>query len=288
MNYFIINPHSGKGNGEEVAKKIKEYLKKKKADFCVYLTTKDVGAEELAKKACEQQDCTAVIAVGGDGTFSEVLNGMDISKNFGVIPAGSGNDFLRSAGEMSLEERLDKILSEKTKYVDFISANDRRCLNVLGCGFDVDILLREARYRKVLSGSLSYLASLLVGLLSLKFNKIKMTIDGTEREEEVLIMALANGRCYGGGLTVSPESEIDDGLLQAVFIKKLPFYAIPGTLIKFLSGKINEERKYTEIISCKEFDCVLAGNGDMQIDGEILQMKEIHCKVHSNELKMFL
>ena len=287
MIYFIINKRSGKGHGAEVAKQIDEYMLSK-AEYSINYTEYPGHATLLAKEISLREDCSACVAVGGDGTFSEVLNGADVSRPVGFIPSGSGNDFIRTPGEKTLEQRLDDIINGNFRVIDFISVNDKRCLNVCGAGFDVDVLENEARFRKTFSGAICYYLGLLKALLCIKFRPMKMVID--EKEEidcECLIFALANGKYYGGGMPVSLDSSIDDGKIDLLVIKKLPLYKVPKILIKFLGGSVRDIKEHTVARSCESFSCYL-GDVSMQIDGEIKKIEKIDCKVVAGGLKAFL
>ncbi len=287
MIYFIINKRSGKGRGTTVAGQIDEHMRSK-AEYLISFTEYAGHATTLAKELSMRDDCEAIVAVGGDGTFSEVLNGAELTHPIGFIPSGSGNDFVRTSGEKELEQRLDEIISGNYKTIDFISVNEKRCLNVLGAGFDVDVLENEARFRKTFKGSVCYYLALLKSLLCINFRPMKMVID--EKEEidcECLIFALANGKYYGGGMPVSLESKIDDGKMDLLVIKKLPLYKVPKILIKFLGGSVRDIKEHTVARSCESFSCYL-GDVSMQIDGEIKKIENISCRVEKGQLKAFL
>ncbi len=289
MLYFIVNELSGKGRGKEVADKLRKILKEKKIEYKMYITERYAHAIELAKELSAKNDCSGLVAVGGDGTFNEVLNGMDTGVPLGLISAGSGNDFMRAfAPEKTVEDQLDAVINGNTKCIDFIEVNDKRSLNVAGTGFDVDILLREKKFRKFLSGSLSYFASLIVTIFCMKFRNFKITVDDDKQTEtSCLLMAIANGKYFGGGLPVSPVSEVDDNVLDLVLIKKMPRTNIPVMLVKFLKGRLSEVTKYVETYRCKKVECEVTPKVDIQLDGELYDMQHFVCRIHSNELKVF-
>lgn len=222
MIYFIVNRLSGKGKGAVVAERIRFYLQEKKIAYKMVTTEYKAHAVELAAQLCRKKDCSALVAVGGDGTFSEVLNGMDTRIPLGLIPSGTGNDFIRSvpAGKM-LEEQLDAVIQNRISPVDFIQVNDRRSINIAGTGFDVDILLRQEKLRRYLKGSRSYFAALIVTVFTMKFRQFRVRIDDSEMIDTAgLLLCAANGKYFGGGLPISLDSCPDDGVLELVLVKK--------------------------------------------------------------------
>lgn len=288
MLYFIVNELSGKGKGKDTAQKIRAILEEKRIPYDMRATEYKAHATELAAELSRQPDCTGIVAVGGDGTFNEVLNGMDLSLPLGLISSGSGNDFMRVlAPGKTLEEQLDPILKGETRNIDYLTVNDKRSLNVAGTGFDVDILIRQEKFKKVLSGSFSYFASLLVTLLSLKFRRFTLNVDGKELSEDGVLLAMSNGRYFGGGLPVSPESQINDGVMDVLLIKKMPWYKIPGVLGKFLKGRIGEAADYAVIYHGARVTGSVTPAVAIQLDGELHEMPEFTCELHPAELTVF-
>ncbi len=289
MLYFIVNALSGKGKGGETAKKIEAILSAKKVEFKMFYTKAKYHAIELARNLSQKDDCTGIVAVGGDGTFSEVLNGLDLRVPLGVVSSGTGNDFMRTyAPGKTLEEQLEPIIAGTKKHIDFLHVNDMRSLNVTGTGFDVDILLRERKLRKYLSGSLSYYSSLLLTLFTMKFRNFSLKIDNEKSvNASCLILSMANGRYFGGGMPVSLESDIADGVMELLLVKKLPFYRVPDVLARFLAGKIKNVKKYVEIYHCTCVEGAVTPAVMFNIDGELYDMPEFKVTLKKGALTIF-
>ncbi len=289
MLYFIVNELSGKGMGKNVAEKIKQKLKSAGVEFFMAVTQYRAHATLLAENFSKKDDCNGIIAVGGDGTFSEVLNGLDLKIPMGVISAGSGNDFLRTfAPDSTCDTQIDAVLGGKTKNIDYIDVNGKRSLNVAGTGFDVDILLKEKKFHKFLGGSASYFAALIATLFTLKFRKFEISLGGGEKQtKDCLLLAVANGKYFGGGLPLSLSSDLSDGLLDVTLVKRMPFFRIPGMLIKFLKGRISEVKDYVEIYRCTQIECFVTPKTDIQLDGELFDFSKFTCVLKKGELKMF-
>lgn len=289
MLYFIVNELSGKGMGKQVAERIKTRLKNAGVDFIMAVTQYRSHATRLAEDFSKKDDCTGIVAVGGDGTFSEVLNGLDTKIPMGVISAGSGNDFLRTfAPNSTCETQIDAVLGGKTKNTDYIQVNSKRSLNVAGTGFDVDILLKERKFRKFLGGSVSYFVALIATLFSLKFRTFELSCDGSEKQtKECLLLAVANGKYFGGGLPLSLSADLYDGYLDVTLVKRMPFFRIPGMLIKFLKGRISEVKDYVETYRCTKIECSVSPKVNIQLDGELFDFQSFTCNLKKDELKMF-
>ena len=289
MLYFIVNKLSGKGKGKETAEKIVACLNEKNIEFKMVETKKPKHAIELAQEISLKEDCTGIVAVGGDGTFSEVLNGIQKDVPIGFISSGSGNDFLRTfAPKRDFEQQLNAVICGNTKKIDYIQINEKRSLNVAGTGFDVDILLLESKLRKFLSGSFCYYTALIITLFTLQFRNFTIKIDDkTEISEDCLIMSLANGKYFGGGMPISLDSRLDDGVMDLILITKLPFYHIPRVLIKFMKGRLQEETRFVKTYRCKKVECSVKPEVQMQTDGEIHFMPSFKAELIKNGLTVF-
>ena len=262
MLHFIINPKANRGKMLKKVETIEKILKERKINYAFHYTTAPGVATQLAKEFSDKPD-TTIVAVGGDGTINEVLNGLDVENvKFGIIPSGTGNDFIASAGiPTDPKEALELIFKGETKPTDYMVCGGVRGLNVIGVGIDVDILKRCRKY-KILKGKLQYLASLIVSLIKFRFYKFTV-VKGEERiEKEALIAAVGNG------IKICPLAKIDDGKLDFVIAGKLKKIKIPPAFIKLMKGKILET-DFTTMENCEhvkiEFDSPIT----IQIDGEL-------------------
>lgn len=199
---LIINAKAGNGKALAEKSKIEKFLTERGVKHRFHVTTAPKNAVEITKGLC-QNGATDVIAVGGDGTANEVLNGLVTlnETNFGIIPCGSGNDFAATVGiPKNTEKALDIILNGKTKPTDFFVCDGVRGLNAVGTGIDVDILERTAK-NKVLKGKIKYFASLIVSLMKFDFCNFKLKKCGDfnsaeqNENESSLLSAAATDVC---------------------------------------------------------------------------------------------
>ncbi|MBR4954880.1 MAG: diacylglycerol kinase family lipid kinase [Clostridia bacterium] len=289
MIYFIINPMAGGGQGNGARAKIEEALAQSTLEYTICESEYQGHAVELARELSARDDCTGIVAVGGDGTFSEVLNGMDVSKPLGLIPCGTGNDFASGAGiSKDISNAIQAIISGKTAPLDYITVGDRRCLNITGAGFDVDILLREAKYRKKIKSKITYYLALFVTVLSIKFRRCHLVIDDSiVVDRDLLIMVAANGRFFGGGMPMVPSAVTNDGIMDVLVVHKVPYIVIPKLLFSFLKGNIEKQTKYIDIYRCKKLSCSIEGFDYIEVDGEVLKLLPTDIEIHSGELRIF-
>lgn len=291
MYNFIVNLKAGKGKTRRALRKIERFMKEHNIPYAVHDTYYPGHAIEIAHKISSTEEGGTIIAVGGDGTFNEVLNGVNPEETvLGFIPAGNGNDFARVAG-FSLDplEALQDIINDKVVEVDYMligdENNQRRCLNVAGTGLDVDVLLRYNR-SKIMHNKLQYYICLIRSLIKFKSYSISVTIDGKTSDHDCFMVAVGNGQYIGGGMRVSPNSDIYDGKLDVVIINNVPKRRIPGVLLKFLKGK-HIELDFTEVYKVEEVSLVNNTNKYINVDGEIMSTLPFNVKVIPKGLRMY-
>ena len=158
---FIINPKAGKKNPYEwYFPQVREYFWKKGLDFSYCLTQYPWHAAALSRKEAQRGDPVRLIAVGGDGTLLETANGAMGYENaeIGILPCGSGNDYIRSFG--SQKEFFDYTALERAKSicVDMIGSENVNSLNICSMGLDASVAMNMAKYKDLplISGSMAY------------------------------------------------------------------------------------------------------------------------------------
>lgn len=220
---FIINPVAGHGSGKNLIKIITDYMENTTIDYTIKISSKIGNVTELAAWGCEQ-NYSDIISVGGDGSLVEALNGMDLDKaiTLGLIPAGTGNDFARMLGlSKDYAACLEVIEAGAARPVDIGEVNGNRFINVCCCGIDGEIILDTDRIKHRIRGTSAYLISTLKALTTYRAKKVHIKIDDLELSRETIMVAVGNGRFIGGGMKVTPDAEIDDGLLDVCVVNKL-------------------------------------------------------------------
>lgn len=237
MYFFIVNPNSGCGSGLKVWNQTKKYLNSINAPYDVFFTAKQGDAMnkamELSKDRTEE---LYVIAVGGDGTINEVINGLDFSSNiiFGFIPSGSGNDLGRSLGYSgNTQDILKKLFTNGyVRNMDYgVVTNDdgtlrRRFIVSCGIGFDAAVChaLEVSKIKdfcnKIGIGKLSYTIIGFIEFLKSKPSAGYMILDGDRKVEfkSIFFISMQNHPYEGGGYKFAPNAQWNDGMLDATAV----------------------------------------------------------------------
>lgn len=287
---FIINPAAGKGRTLKYIPEIKKMFLKREDDFKIEITRAPKDAEKIAKKYT-QNEKLRVYSVGGDGTLNEVLNGMAGSdSSLAVIPLGTGNDFIRSiVPSYDIKNILKKTIEGKEKLIDCASANGRYFLNISSIGFDADVIHNSLRYKKsaFMPRKLTYVFSILHTFFRYKDKHIKVEIDGCKFDEKIFLIALANGKYYGGGICISPYSKLNDGKMNINFIRTMNHLKILRFAPKLIKGKfenINEViQKTGRKVRIKSDDRIF-----MNVDGELVETNEVNFEIVPKKVRIIV
>ena len=291
MLELIVNPIAGKGKSLKNLEHAEKVFKERGVEYRVHKTEKYGHATEIAKELTSKGEQVFLAVFGGDGTFNEVLNGIvDFEKTtVGFVPSGTGNDYVKVTDiPTEGDQALERILAGKTGYTDFIQMENKRCLNVAGGGMDTDTLVTY-NSMKVFKGKMKYYASLLKVLAKCKCHKVRISIDGgTPAEKTVFMIAIANGKYIGGGMPISPHSDISDGKLNVVIVNEINRLQVLPMLLKFLNGGKHIESKFVEEYLCDSAKLEMLDECKVQADGEILEDRVLDCRVVHDTLKIFI
>lgn len=276
----ILNPVAGKGHSGRVEPDIRRYFQEEQVEIDLSRTQYRGHGIELAKKAVED-GFGIVVAVGGDGTTNEVVNGLmaarkgEIAGILGLLPTGSASDFTYSVGiPKDLKEACRRIIRGEIRIVDLGQVslpgdNFRFFDNQLGIGFD-GVVTIEAQKFKWLRGMALYLPVVLKTVfLSNKPTRVKIECDDQIIEDSTLQLTVANGIREGGGFLMAPEAKIDDGYLDICLIRQISKMAMLGIIPEFIKGTHVLHRAAT-VTRGKEITITSQDDLIAHIDGEIL------------------
>ena len=219
---FIVNPVAGKGKSLEYAVYIEKVLKEKGIDYVLKFTSQKGEAERIAREAAYGV-YKKIVAVGGDGTVYEVVNGLvGGDAVLGVIPSGTGNDFTKTMGIPGiLEDALETVLQGEIASIDCGKINDRYFINVASVGLDAEIVKKTEEIKKYISGPTAYVAGVFRTLFEYKLQTVEISIDDWTYNGKITLIAVGNGKYYGGGMKVLPSASVDDGYFTVCLIKPM-------------------------------------------------------------------
>ena len=224
---FIVNPTAGGGSGKKLIPRLEEQLAKRTLDATILLTERHNHAIELSKR-CLEDGCTHIIAVGGDGTMNEVARPLIGQKQLttGLIPAGTGNDFIQILGfpDRFSETDWDIFFRQSSIHMDVGQVNGLHFLNGMGLGFDAQVAAEnyvEPGEVAKASGKGKYIWHIVKTLLFYKEVKVTITSRDKQQESDCFINTISVGRRFAGSFFLTPEAIANDGLLDVCMIRKL-------------------------------------------------------------------
>ncbi len=266
---FIINPISGNRRLKDIEKKISSYFVSAGIEAIIYLSEYPGHAETLSRQMVEQVfPPAAIVAVGGDGTVNEVVNGIGLSGvPLGILPHGSGNGFARHLGiPMKLDRSLALLLQGVKMPVDLIRIGKKYSINVSGLGFDA---LVAWKFQHSSSRGLSSYARIVLGaFFAYQPETYELQIDGMKSLHKAFLISLANSSQFGNNVLISPRASVCDGFLDLCILHPFHWWAVPGLLFKMLGRKIDQS-PYLEIIRAKKV-CVKQTGELWHLDGEAM------------------
>jgi len=222
MEYkIIVNPAAGRGKTIALAEQVKSALKKRNVEFDIVLTKAPGNATYLARSAAEQ-GWQVIVSLGGDGTASEVINGLvGTDSTLGIISCGTGNDIARSLGvPIDTRQAIETLLGGKKRKIDVGLEKDQVFANIAGVGFSSDVTIRANAMQK-LKGSLAFFAATYKALTNLKSRQARIELDDEIIEAKVISVTISNMKYAGGGMVFAPDAVVDDGLFDVSIVREV-------------------------------------------------------------------
>lgn len=246
----IVNPWAGRGVAGQQCQRVERLLQAAGLTYDIVLTRVPGHATVLALQAVEH-GYDQVVAVGGDGTLNEVVNGIMHSRGsrvaLGIVPIGTGCDFVKSLDSFvhqGIEHAIHTLAHAQRRTIDIGSvtitdttgAQSRHVvLNGLGMGIDACVGAQASRL-KYLKGKTAYLVAVVYALALYKAYPMHVRFDTRELQRPFLVASVANGRCQGGGFWLTPAALLDDGMLDLCLIDTLRYDQIVRHFASLLNG----------------------------------------------------
>lgn len=284
--HFILNPKSGRSKRQvEMEQEILDACSKRQLSYHIYYTVAKGDATNYVNEMLKQYpgERQRFICVGGDGTVNEIANSVPGNPDieFGVIPNGSGNDFVRNFTNLKNFSSIDAQIDGDPISLDLIKCNDFYCVNMVNIGFDCSVVLEANKFRKFkfISPGISYILGVLVGFFKKFGTKMKLIFDdGTVIDKTLTLTAIGNGKFCGGGFKSAPKASLTDGLFDICYIDKvsrLQFISLVGA---YKEGTFLEKKaahRVMKYIQDNHFRMEFEEVRPICIDGEIERAQSV-------------
>ena len=291
----IVNPAAGGGRCGKLAPAALERLRSAGLSLEVRETRAPSEAAVLAN-AAYADGYRNFIAVGGDGTGFEIVNGLfpaaatDGRAALGFLPLGTGNSFLRDFTERGSDYAIEAILTRRRRPCDVIrldhAGGSLYYINTLNIGFAADVATLTNRHLKRL-GELGYLVGVLVSLARLRRRPFPLRADGERDDRRCLFLAFSNSKYTGGKMMIAPQASIDSGAIEYVHWGPIGRFGLVRNLATLFDGShirhpLASRRTATRI----EFD--IETPVDVVVDGEVLTLEVESLEVLSSALDVMV
>ena len=309
---FIINPNSGKAKSrDKFLNTLKEKAGALHIDYDVYYTKAPGDGQKYVRELCMKHaaggETLRIYGCGGDGTVNEMANavyGFD-NVEVGIIPMGTGNDYVRNYGDVADFLDIESQLLGKAKYSDLIGyraeyegvLTEGYCANMFNIGFDCNVVDMTQRVKKwpLISGSMAYLIAVAIMFIKKKGADLRIQYeDGTSFDGKLLLSSVANGCFCGGGVKGAPQCKLNDGLMDVSVIKNISRFAFLTLFPSYAKGTHLEKEMVirNEIIRyTKERKLIIEANGDslrLCTDGEITTQKRVEFRMVPDAFKFIV
>lgn len=288
---FLLNPAANRHRSLKNVEWLHREVAKIWKNHEIVIAQKQESLVALAKEKSNHFD--VIVACGGDGTVSQVVNGLAKTEaTLGVLPIGSGNDFVKSlALDKTLPECLEILRKNNTIKIDLIRYEgdaEGWCANTLGLGMDGWANF-YAHHSHWLKGRITYYYGAVKAIL--KFFGSEMEINSSEysRRGEYVMATACNGKWEGGSFYVAPEANMQDGWIDMLLIKKVPTLSLISYLLRFRWGPA-DWMKGIKTFRTKHIEITTKKPVAVHRDGEHLgsQIHRIELKIETKALKVIV
>lgn len=268
---LVINPSAGKGKATTVILKVCNWMKQQEIDFNLLPTVANMCVSDAIRNELKHGGYTDVIAVGGDGTINEAVNGMrGFAIPLGIIPAGTGNDYVKNFPiGLEISEHLTTALYGKLQEVDLGECNGRLFVNGMGIGFDGQIAANMTKGNSWIKGHALYLYHVLKILMFYRHVKLTGEVDGEPFQKSYFLWTIAKGTTFGGGFKLTPHASLHSGRLAICEIRPIHPIRRIFNLAKLSRGSHNDIPEvtfsYAKTISIQRNDAAMT-----HLDGEFI------------------
>jgi YegS/Rv2252/BmrU family lipid kinase len=285
--FLVVNPRSAGGQTGKRWAELSAQIGRSIGEFGQEFTAGAMDAARVARKAIESgYDC--IVAVGGDGTINEVVNGffhegrvINPNAALGVLPRGTGGDFRRAFGwDLELDSALARLSTDKTEpfdvglveYVNHEGQPERRYFaNIASLGVSAAVATEVNTSSKALGGNMAFVWGTVKGMFRFEPPTVRVRADGGDAQSvSINVVAVANGRYFGSGMCVAPDALTHDGLFDVTIWSG---YSLKDFIFKskgIYSGE-HVTWKGTRRLKCRTFEAESEDGREVaiEVDGEV-------------------
>lgn len=293
---IIANPAAGRGRGARIIPLAEHYFNSVGLDFELYCTRGPGHAAELARAVSQGGDHT-VVALGGDGTVNEVVNGLLRSEEIdsqpgsvmtlGIIPAGSGNDLSYPLDLPTDPEAACRcIVRGRTRAIDIgmVQAGNEKprfFVNGVGVGFDAAVSIENRKIRRF-RGKAAYLLALLrTVIFYYSAPRVKVLCDDKVYDEDILMLTVMNGRRLGGVFQMASHAILDDGFFDLVISRRTNRFGILRMIAEFIRGSHIHHSKLIKMARARQIIIDIDGTLPAHVDGEVYNLGAHHYEINN-------
>lgn len=259
-----------------------------------FFTQKQNDASQFAYD-CAKKQFDFIVAIGGDGTVNEVVNGMckfpDTNSVLAVLPNGTGNDFFKSA-KLRLEPHLftEALRNKTTRPLDIakveFSNSTVYYANIADVGFGGRVVEILNEQRKYIGGKASYALAILRAFIGYRKPRLEITTSEYHFEGPVLLVAICNGSIFGNGLTINPFAKVDDGLLNITLLGNVTLFDYVRNLKRLKSGHVINHPEAHYLTTDRVTIQLKSGKAVSELDGEYFPEGACTISVLKHALKL--
>lgn len=246
---IILNPWAGRGAAGQRRGELEAGLRQADVPFDLVTTHARGGATELAWQGIER-GCDLIVAVGGDGTINEVVNGIKDAEaslgrraRLGIIPLGTGSDFIKTLDGVDANDiagGVRRIAAGAPRSIDLgrvqVADGDARYfINAVGMGLDAQVAAESLKLTR-LKGMAVYLVAIIRALANYRAHPMTVEYDGQHLRRRLLFASIANGRCQGAGFWLTPSALVDDGVLDLCLVDNMRLDQIIRYIPRLMEG----------------------------------------------------
>ena len=287
---FIVNPIAGSGAAAAILPKLEEMITKYDIDARIVYTKSSGHASELSEKFIKE-GFSYIIGVGGDGTINEIARPLINNKEvkIGIVPAGTGNDFIQILGFPNRfgEKDWDTFFKGNLISMDVGSCNGMIFLNGMGLGFDAEVAAQNYSAPGIVKegGKYRYIWHIVKTLLFFKEKKMTAITSTGRNETDCFINTISIGRRFAGGFFLTPKAIANDGLLDVCSIKRLSLLQRFAILLKVPKGEHITDKK-VNYYQTSGINLEFSEEVPFHVDGELFFSKKFDVSILPDALNI--